>query len=108
VEGLATLAEYRFESGRLDDGAALARRALAVDPDAPAALFVLGLVCEARADGGGAAGWFDRLRTLPVEAEDRDWMLESLVNHGMVARHPERVAWHAGRECPLVGQDRIL
>jgi tetratricopeptide (TPR) repeat protein len=96
VEGLATLAEYRFESGRLDDGATLARRALAVDPDAPAALFVLGLVCEARADGDGAAGWFDRLRALPVEAEDRDWMLESLVNHGMVARHPEMVAWHAG------------
>ncbi|MFC6021238.1 tetratricopeptide repeat protein [Plantactinospora solaniradicis] len=94
VEGLATLAEYRFESGRLDDAQVLAERALAVDPDAPAALFVLGLVCEARGDGAGAADWFERLRALPVDAEDRDWMMESLVNHGMAGRHPEMILWY--------------
>lgn len=93
VEGLAVLAEFRFESGRLDDGEVLARRALAVDPDASAALFVLGLVLEARGDGAGAADWFARLRALPVDAEDRDWMMESLVDHGMAGRHPEMISW---------------
>jgi tetratricopeptide (TPR) repeat protein len=94
VDGLATLAEYRFESGRLDDAEALARRAVAVDPQAAAALFVLGLVCEGREDGAGAAAWFDRLRAVPVDAGDRDWMMESLINHGMAPRHPEMIAWH--------------
>lgn len=94
VEGLATLAEYRFESGRLDDAETLAGRALAVEPEAQAALFVLGLVCEARGDGTGAADWFGRLRALPVDADDRDWMMESLVNHGMAGRHPEMISWY--------------
>lgn len=94
VEGLTTLAEYRFESGRFDDAEILAERALAVDPDAPAALFVLGLVCEARGDGAGAADWFERLRALAVDAEDRDWMMEALINHRMAGRHPEMILWY--------------
>jgi protein O-GlcNAc transferase len=36
VDGVATLARYRFESGRPDDAEALARRAVAVDPQAAA------------------------------------------------------------------------
>ncbi|MEV0154678.1 tetratricopeptide repeat protein [Micromonospora sp. NPDC050686] len=94
VDGLAALAEYRFESGQLDDAEALARRALSVDPLAPAALFVLGLVCEGRDDSAGAVAWFDRLRALPVDAEDRDWMMESLINQGMAPRYPEMIAWY--------------
>jgi tetratricopeptide (TPR) repeat protein len=95
VDGLATLAEFRFESGRPDDAEALARRAVAVDPQAAAALFVLGLVGEGRGDGAGAAQWFDRLRAVPVDAQDRQWMLESLTSHGLAGRHPELVAWCA-------------
>jgi tetratricopeptide (TPR) repeat protein len=88
AEGLATLAEYRFEVGRVDDGEALARRSLAADPTNAAALFVLGLVHDARGDTAGAAGWFDRLRALPIEPEDRDWMALSLAEKDLTDRYP--------------------
>ena len=88
AEGLATLAEYRFEEGRVDDAGALARRGLAADPANAAALFVLGLVHHARGDTTGAAGWFDRLRALPPDPEDVEWMSLSLAEKDLADRYP--------------------
>ena len=88
VDGLAALAEYRFEMGRLDDGEALARRVYAIDPSNAAAHFVLGLVDDTRGDTAGADGWFDRLRALPPAAEDVEWMATSLAEKGLTKRYP--------------------
>jgi hypothetical protein len=49
---------------------------------------VRGLVHHARGDTAGATGWFDRLRALPPDPEDLEWMALSLAEKGLTGRYP--------------------